>query len=197
MGEFQSGQMGQTVNLLSLTSVVRIHLPPPIERRQSLRSIFSAHSIRRTVSAGDFGGSNPPSPTKNELMKVSSFFLFCSGLENVSDTPVAYQSRSAACVEITLSSFYHKSKNIELPLGWLDIFFLSIFCVSVLFRGGAFSFSAAGISRRTGIGGVRRGQTEENDCRGMLASTKNLSAISRYHKNLAMSRINLQDSCYN
>ena len=29
MGEFQSGQMGQTVNLLSLTSVVRIHLPPP------------------------------------------------------------------------------------------------------------------------------------------------------------------------
>ena len=75
----------------------------------------------------DFGGSNPPSPTKNELMKVSSFFLFCSGLENVSDTPVAYQSRSAACVEITLSSFYHKSKNIELPLGWLDIFFLSIF----------------------------------------------------------------------
>ena len=87
-------------------------------------------------------------------MKVSSFFLFCSGLENVSDTPVAYQSRSAACVEITLSSFYHKSKNIELPLGWLDIFFLSIFCVSVLFRGGAFSFSAAGISRRTGIGGV-------------------------------------------
>ena len=52
MGEFQSGQMGQTVNLLSLTSVVRIHLPPPIERRQSLRSIFSAHSIRRTVLAG-------------------------------------------------------------------------------------------------------------------------------------------------
>ena len=45
--------MGQTVNLLSLTSVVRIHLPPPIERRQSLRSIFSAHSIRRTVSAGE------------------------------------------------------------------------------------------------------------------------------------------------
>lgn len=76
-------------------------------------------------------------------------------------------------------------------------YFLSLyFCASVLFRGGAFSFSAAGISRRTGIGGVRRGQTEENDCRGMLASTKNLSAKSRYHKNLAMSRINLQDSCY-
>ena len=31
MGEFQSGQMGQTVNLLSLTSVVRIHPLPPFE----------------------------------------------------------------------------------------------------------------------------------------------------------------------
>ena len=30
MGEFPSGQRGQTVNLLSMTSVVRIHLPPPI-----------------------------------------------------------------------------------------------------------------------------------------------------------------------
>ena len=30
MGEFPSGQRGQTVNLLALPSVVRIHLPPPI-----------------------------------------------------------------------------------------------------------------------------------------------------------------------
>ena len=28
MGEFPSGQRGQTVNLLALPSVVRIHLPP-------------------------------------------------------------------------------------------------------------------------------------------------------------------------
>ena len=32
MGEFQSGQMGQTVNLLAMPSVVRIHLPPPNKR---------------------------------------------------------------------------------------------------------------------------------------------------------------------
>ena len=32
VGEFPSGQRGQTVNLLSLTSVVRIHLPPPAKR---------------------------------------------------------------------------------------------------------------------------------------------------------------------
>ena len=29
MGDFQSGQMGQTVNLLSMTSMVRIHDLPP------------------------------------------------------------------------------------------------------------------------------------------------------------------------
>ena len=29
LGEFPSGQRGRTVNLLSVTSVVRIHLPPP------------------------------------------------------------------------------------------------------------------------------------------------------------------------
>ena len=32
MGEFPSGQRGQTVNLLLIASVVRIHLPPPNER---------------------------------------------------------------------------------------------------------------------------------------------------------------------
>ena len=32
MGEFQSGRMGQTVNLLAMPSVVRIHLPPPNKR---------------------------------------------------------------------------------------------------------------------------------------------------------------------
>ena len=29
MGEFPSGQRGQTVNLLHIASMVRIHLPPP------------------------------------------------------------------------------------------------------------------------------------------------------------------------
>ena len=32
LGEFPSGQRGQTVNLLLIASVVRIHLPPPNER---------------------------------------------------------------------------------------------------------------------------------------------------------------------
>ena len=33
MGEFPSGQRGQTVNLLLIASVVRIHLPPPNKHR--------------------------------------------------------------------------------------------------------------------------------------------------------------------
>ena len=33
MGEFPSGQRGQTVNLLRIASVVRIHLPPPYKHR--------------------------------------------------------------------------------------------------------------------------------------------------------------------
>ena len=33
MEEFPSGQRGQTVNLLRLASMVRIHLPPPLDGR--------------------------------------------------------------------------------------------------------------------------------------------------------------------
>ena len=39
MGEFPSGQRGQTVNLLSTTSVVRIHLLPP-KNRQAKACLF-------------------------------------------------------------------------------------------------------------------------------------------------------------
>ena len=38
-GEFPSGQRGQTVNLLHLASVVRIHLPPPT-KKTPLRCLF-------------------------------------------------------------------------------------------------------------------------------------------------------------
>ena len=40
MGDFPSGQRGQTVNLLSLTSVVRIHHPPP-EKSTAFAVLFS------------------------------------------------------------------------------------------------------------------------------------------------------------
>ena len=40
LGDFPSGQRGQTVNLLSLTSVVRIHHPPP-EKSTFYKVLFS------------------------------------------------------------------------------------------------------------------------------------------------------------
>ena len=51
LGEFQSGQMGQTVNLLSLTSVVRIHLPPPA---QKFPPPFRFRLRRKLHSGGNF-----------------------------------------------------------------------------------------------------------------------------------------------
>ena len=47
MGDFPSGQRGQTVNLLSLTSVVRIHHPPP-EKSQVVRLGFFQLSVPLT-----------------------------------------------------------------------------------------------------------------------------------------------------
>ncbi len=40
MGEFPSGQRGQTVNLLLNASVVRIHLPPPKKRLATASRFF-------------------------------------------------------------------------------------------------------------------------------------------------------------
>ena len=40
MGEFPSGQRGQTVNLLAMPSVVRIHLPPPKRSKEIFASFF-------------------------------------------------------------------------------------------------------------------------------------------------------------
>ena len=42
MGEFPSGQRGQTVNLLALPSVVRIHLRP-VAYQSKLKSISALH----------------------------------------------------------------------------------------------------------------------------------------------------------
>ena len=49
MGEFPSGQRGQTVNLLSLTSLVRIQLPPPrkalVRKDKSFSVIFALRRV--------------------------------------------------------------------------------------------------------------------------------------------------------
>ena len=49
MGAFPSGQRGQTVNLLSLTSVVRIHPLPPKSRKQTAFGFFICAARRNSV----------------------------------------------------------------------------------------------------------------------------------------------------
>ena len=126
MGEFPSGQRGQTVNLLSVTSVVRIHLPPP----------------RKTVAPSG--------------VTVFLFVRWIRRGAEVNDAPAAHQSRGTACPQAGESTFPHQEragenqlvlfipprKNIEQALARRpDIVFLSIFsCVRLPCGGGAFSF---------------------------------------------------------
>ena len=57
LGDFPSGQRGQTVNLLSLTSVVRIHHPPPTKREllSTKSSLFVYPSRRLGISSAPTG----------------------------------------------------------------------------------------------------------------------------------------------
>ena len=76
MGEFPSGQRGQTVNLLAMPSMVRIHLPPPkIPIVLSGRSVF--FFVGKMESKFIPVRGNPSSPTKNtDCPSGRSVFFF-------------------------------------------------------------------------------------------------------------------------
>ena len=85
MGEFPSGQRGQTVNLLSVTSVVRIHLPPPKNIHLFEMDVFYFVDLKGGSWQGAGGAlqppwlfrrkANPPSPTKPDRHRLSGFFI--------------------------------------------------------------------------------------------------------------------------
>ena len=52
LGVFQSGQMGQTVNLLSTTSVVRIHLRPQPQSQYAKIAQLVEHDLAKVGVAG-------------------------------------------------------------------------------------------------------------------------------------------------
>ena len=54
MGEFPSGQRGQTVNLLSTTSVVRIHLLPPKILVTCVTGIFTFFTLHFSLEYSGF-----------------------------------------------------------------------------------------------------------------------------------------------
>ena len=98
LGEFPSGQRGQTVNLLATPSVVRIHLPPPNRRCFCNGDLFFIWWVRTTGAmrvkfvryepAGEYSGRNramrgswrPVStpPTKIPNAKAFGILLFTS-----------------------------------------------------------------------------------------------------------------------
>ena len=76
MGEFPSGQRGQTVNLLAMPSMVRIHLPPPKIPITLLGDWYFSLRGRWSRSLSSEGG-NPSSPTKNtDCPSGRSVFFF-------------------------------------------------------------------------------------------------------------------------
>ena len=78
MGDFPSGQRGQTVNLLAMPSVVRIHHPPPKKQFHRQVELFFCCG-GRGVEVYTPLGVNPPSPTKNRVMPYGMARFFCCG----------------------------------------------------------------------------------------------------------------------
>ncbi len=73
MGEFPSGQRGQTVNLLAMPSMVRIHLPPPKIPITLLGDWY--FSLRGGWRRGwSSEGGNPSSPTTSHQKDRLSFW---------------------------------------------------------------------------------------------------------------------------
>ena len=73
MGEFPSGQRGQTVNLLSLTSVVRIHLLPPV-RTVHLNGSYFFVLLRGSMSKVGVNPKKRNSYITSDSVKLSLVF---------------------------------------------------------------------------------------------------------------------------
>ncbi len=83
MDGFPSGQRGQTVNLLQIASVVRIHLHPfnlPMVNRELLQAYFYA-GVAELADAQDLKscGANPPyrfDSGRRQCLKVEETLIF-------------------------------------------------------------------------------------------------------------------------
>ena len=69
MGEFPSGQRGQTVNLLAVLSVVRIHLPPLKKLKIDIIAGWSSLEARRAHNPKVIG-SNPIPATYAQIAQL-------------------------------------------------------------------------------------------------------------------------------
>ena len=69
MGEFPSGQRGETVNLLAVLSVVRIHLPPLKKLKIDIIAGWSSLEARRAHNPKVIG-SNPVPATYAQIAQL-------------------------------------------------------------------------------------------------------------------------------
>ena len=151
MGDFPSGQRGQTVNLLAMPSVVRIHHPPPKSRLRK-RSAFLFWGTGFEQSGGPWAAKNMPgvmffssrlaeSTIPHQKADCASDRPFClSGDQpqgggcpwagEIQATFSFFLRRSIACI----SSFTHLSPRGAAPEGpsGPDAYALGIFMVSML-----------------------------------------------------------------
>ena len=135
MGEFPSGQRGQTVNLLAMPSVVRIHLPPPAIR-QAKACLFAFFVDSKGGSWQQSGGllqppwlfrrkANPPSPTSKKTSESLSFCFFC-GFERRLLATVRGTAATAVAFPQKSESTFPRQKSTGLDRD-LSIFTYSLF----------------------------------------------------------------------
>ena len=158
MGEFPSGQRGQTVNLLAMPSVVRIHLPPPSKkpvredgvfawygylrrriRREACQKTCRWHVFPPTRPAPQSGRIHLPPPSKKTRPRGRGFCLvwvFAKGdskggvSENV---PVARFPADPACsAEQANPPSPTKQKTRPRGRGFCLVFFILQFHVFIL-----------------------------------------------------------------
>ena len=109
MGEFPSGQRGQTVNLLAMPSMVRIHLPPPKIPITRLGGRYFSLRGRWSRSLSPSGEIHLPPPKIPITLFGWSVFFFVQKMES-KFIPVRGNPSPP-------------TKNTDYPFGW-SVFFM-------------------------------------------------------------------------
>ncbi len=79
MGEFPSGQRGQTVNLLAVPSVVRIHLPP---FHRGVEQLVARRAHNPKVEGSSPSSATSKNPVFLRVLRNDTGFSFCLKTQN-------------------------------------------------------------------------------------------------------------------
>ena len=115
MGEFPSGQRGQTVNLLSLTSLVRIQLPPPKKEHRLNRCSFFVGEAIRPANAG------PHTAAAEQRMGQSAFAVYCVTRRSTLPLYPNAEQLPQSALRVATDSFPHQKSRIILIRLFLSI----------------------------------------------------------------------------